>query len=118
MFGKTKNKMNKNKKTICKSYLNEYLNNSTIDGTRLIASKQQNHNSYATQIFWTIIVFIMFCIVIILLTYSYLIYFDAPTVTSEFTKRVNVLDVPFPAIMICNNNRISKKSLMNLAENL
>jgi amiloride-sensitive sodium channel len=45
-------------------------------------------------------------------------YVNSPTVTTVDSTTYPIWNVPFPAIAVCNINKVSKSATWNLAQNL
>lgn len=59
-----------------------------------------------------------FCIVVIVFFFAWDDYTESPVYTSLYDPLYPVSKTPFPAISICNNNRISKKAAEKFAKEL
>ncbi|VVC89336.1 unnamed protein product [Leptidea sinapis] len=49
---------------------------------------------------------------------TFLRYYQAPLVTTQIPEGVSVSKIIFPAVGICTNNRISKRAVHDLANQL
>jgi amiloride-sensitive sodium channel len=45
-------------------------------------------------------------------------YINSPTVTTVASTNHPIWEVPFPAVAVCNINKLSKSATWNLAQNL
>lgn len=70
------------------------------------------------RIAWTIIVIAALITAIILLWISWIWNADIPTTTVIESTHYATWNIPFPAITICNFNRISKKAALELASKM
>lgn len=65
---------------------------------------------------WSCISLASIAFTVWLITYAYFNVMVAATVSSERPNRVSVLDLPFPAVAFCSENRISRQALLEYAQ--
>lgn len=93
--------------------LRAYLDQSQIHGYKIIVAPDR---PLLERICWTVISLVGIAFTTWLILYAYLNMMGTPTVTSQRPNRVSVLDLPFPAVAFCSENRISRTALMDYAE--
>lgn len=91
----------------------DYLNRSEINCYKYMVAKDR---PFIERFIWTICTVIWIIFAIWLVGSSYHSILRAPTVTSERQSRMPVVDIPFPAVAICSENRISRRALLQYAE--
>lgn len=89
--------------------LSEYLRRSQVQGYKFIV---QTDRPLCERIFWILITICGIVLTFWLVMNSYFVFLQSPTVTSEDPMRTSVLELSFPAVSVCNSNRISRKALM------
>lgn len=93
--------------------LRAYLGQSQIPGYKIIVAPDR---PLLERTCWTVISLVSIVLTAWMILYAYLNIIDTPTVTSQRPNRVSVLDLPFPAVAFCSENRISRKALTAYAE--
>lgn len=71
-----------------------------------------------SRIFWVIVLGFFIALTLWFTISFYYTFSDAPTATSQVPNRRSVTTVPFPAVTICDGNRISRSALMDMAKDL
>lgn len=87
----------------------EYLSRSHVQGYSFIV---QTDRPLYERILWILITVCGIAVTIYLVINSYLEFLESPTVTSEVPIKTPILDINFPAVSVCNANRISRKALL------
>lgn len=70
------------------------------------------------SILWIIVHVIGFLSVVVILIFAWDNFFEHPLVTTLYNTLYPIQSVPFPAIALCNNNRISKREAIKYAKEL
>ncbi|CAG4956003.1 unnamed protein product [Colias eurytheme] len=97
-------------KTISKEYCKE----SSICGLKHLVED----TSYIERTIWIITMLSALICSISLVWMTFERYYQAPLVTTQMPEGVSVSKIIFPAVGICTNNRISKRSVTELAKKL
>lgn len=87
----------------------EYLSRSQVQGYSLIV---QTDRPLYERLLWTLITVFNIVITFYLVINSYVTFLESPTVTSEAPIKTPILELNFPAVSVCNGNRISRRALM------
>lgn len=99
-------------KSILRKTTVQYLRRSQIQCYKYVVATDRSLFERAT---WAVAT-ISFLIMTLWLTISsYLELMEAPTVTNERTSRMPVVNISFPAVTFCSENRISRKALRTFA---
>lgn len=99
-----------------KSTMMDYAYESTVNVIRYIV--QPTKNRFLERLLWLIAMTITTGVTIWLISYSYVSFWDSPTATTELPTRKSVTEIAFPALGICNGNRMIKSNLMKYANML
>lgn len=91
----------------------EYLSRSQVQGYSLIV---QTDRPLHERILWILITAFGIAITIYLVINSYVTFLESPTVTSELPIKTPILELNFPAVSVCNANRISRKALLKYSK--
>lgn len=91
----------------------EYLNNSQIHGYKIIVSKDR---PYVDRAMWTLLAVLDITFTVWLIVSAYVHLLNTPTVTSQSANQLPIQQVPFPAIVFCSENRISRRAMLNYSE--
>lgn len=102
----------KPKSTFCKNFI-EYLSRSQVQGYKFIV---QTDRPLYERVLWTLFTIFGIALTFWLIMTSYFEFLQSPTVTSEDATRTSVLELSFPAVTVCNANRISRTALLNYSE--
>jgi amiloride-sensitive sodium channel len=70
------------------------------------------------RLLWTVIQLLAAWGVIYIILDVWREYVNSPTVTTVDSTTYPIWKVPFPAIAVCNINKISKSAALNLAQNM
>lgn len=110
---KYKNLKNRNNKSKFNEIFSEYLCRSQVQGYKLIV---QTDRPLFERILWILITIFGIILTFWFVINSYFDFLDSPTVTSEDPIRTSVLELSFPAVSICNSNRISRRALIKYSK--
>lgn len=91
----------------------DYLHSSQIHGYQFILSKKR---PVTERLLWFVVMCAVIWFTIYLMLSANKILLESPVETSENPTRISVLSVPFPAIALCSENRISHSALMNFSQ--
>ncbi|XP_037959011.1 pickpocket protein 11 [Teleopsis dalmanni] len=95
--------------------LRNYCNTTSLHGFNYITRKGITSKE---RIFWISVVVISIVVSIVLVIVSWLWNRETPTVTVIESSHFPTWNIPFPAITICNFNKISKYKAIHLAKTL
>ncbi|KAK2581874.1 hypothetical protein KPH14_002336 [Odynerus spinipes] len=101
--------------TVLKNQAREFCLATGLHGYKYIAQSQR---SRIERVIWAIILFASFCCAIVLMKIAWDYYASHPTMTVIETTHRGIWNYPFPAVTVCNINRISLKLTRNLVETL
>ena len=87
-----------------------------ISGIQYYKFVMAKHRPLFERVSWVLTILVSLSVTIWLIVSSYLSFLESPTVISERPVRQPVTEVPFPAIAICSENRISRTLLQNYSE--
>lgn len=105
--------MAQKKRSAIGAAIHAYLDQSQIHGYKIIVATDR---PYLERIMWSCIATAGIAFTTWLIVFAYLNLMVAPTVTSQRPNRMSVLDLPFPAVVFCSENRISRVALRELAQ--
>lgn len=95
--------------------LRNYCNSTSLHGFNYITLKGSTTNE---RHFWIVVVIISIITSIVLVSVSWFWNRETPTVTVIESAHFPTWNIPFPAVTICNFNKISKIKAMKLARTL
>lgn len=95
--------------------LRNYCNSTSLHGFNYITLKGSTANE---RRFWIAVVFISIITSIVLVIVSWFWNRETPTVTVIESAHFPTWNIPFPAVTICNFNKISKAKALKLASTL
>lgn len=95
--------------------LKHYCNTTGLHGLNYIT---RSDTTRSEKIFWIIVIIIAIITAIVLVVISSNWSSETPTVTVIESTHFNTWNVPFPAVSICNFNKISKRKAMQQARML
>lgn len=101
------------RRSLIQAALIDYLDQSQVHGYKIIVSPDR---PYVERLLWTGLAVVGIAFTVWLILSTYLTLMDTPTVTSERPNRESVLDLPFPAVAFCSENRISREALLQYAD--
>ncbi|XP_018347417.1 PREDICTED: sodium channel protein Nach-like [Trachymyrmex septentrionalis] len=93
----------------------EFCNNTGLHGYKYISQTQR---SKTERIIWAIVVFVSLSCAIVLIRMAWNYYATHPTLTVIESTHHGIWNYPFPAITVCNINRISYNLTKKFVENL
>ncbi|XP_063364288.1 sodium channel protein Nach-like [Cydia amplana] len=93
----------------------EYCSESSICGLKHLVNENTTH---IERIIWVIILISALICSASLVWLTFSKYYKAPLVTTQMPEGVSVSTIIFPAVGICSNNRVSKRAVTELADNL
>ncbi|XP_075150394.1 pickpocket 16 [Haematobia irritans] len=92
-----------------------FCNTTSLHGFNYISRLDLSHNE---RLFWLIITIVAIIVSIVLVMISYIWNRETPTVTVIESSHYPTWNIPFPAVTLCNFNKISKTKSMNMAKAL
>ncbi|XP_070520540.1 sodium channel protein Nach isoform X2 [Cardiocondyla obscurior] len=101
--------------SILKRQAAEFCQNTGLHGYKYIS---QSERSMTERIIWAIIVFVSLGCAIVLMKMAWLYFATHPTLTVIETTHHGIWNFPFPAITICDINRMSYNLTKQFVENL
>lgn len=87
----------------------DYFRNSNITFFKYFVSTDR---PLIERIIWIIATVCWISVAVWLVAVSYTYFQRAPTVTSEMSNSMSIVDIPFPAVAVCSENRISRRKLI------
>ncbi|KAG5315168.1 NACH protein, partial [Acromyrmex insinuator] len=100
---------------ILKRQATEFCNNTGLHGYKYISQTQR---SKTERIIWAIVVFVSLVCAIVLIRMAWNYYATHPTLTVIESTHHGIWNYPFPAITVCDINRISYNLTKKFVENL
>lgn len=91
----------------------DYLGHSQIHGYKVIICKTR---PYVDRAMWAMLALLNIIFTIWLIASIFFRLIRTPTVISQIAEQVAIQEVEFPAIVLCSENRISHKALLNYSE--
>lgn len=70
------------------------------------------------RLVWCAVCIVCISVAIVMMKIVWLRYKGSPTVTSVDTTNYPVWNIPFPAVTLCDNNKVYRPAAMKLAANL
>ncbi|XP_029163226.1 sodium channel protein Nach-like [Nylanderia fulva] len=101
--------------SILKKQAAEFCSNTGLHGYKYIS---QTERPKAERIIWAITVLSSLCCAIVLMNMSWNYYASRPTLTVIESTHYGIWNYPFPAITVCNINRISYNLTKEFVKNL
>ncbi|CAH4028574.1 unnamed protein product [Pieris brassicae] len=93
----------------------EYCKESSISGLKHLVEER---TPYIERAIWTITLIAALIYSVSLVWMTFQRYYQAPLVTTQIPEGISINKIIFPAVGICTNNRISKRAVTELANDL
>jgi len=70
------------------------------------------------RLMWSAVFIICVSVATVMMRIVWLRFDESPTVTTVETTTYPIWNIPFPAVTLCNNNKVYKSAAIRLAKNL